>query len=59
MYPQVAESDCRELFSVINQMKDEGPLTAQGFFTVDRPLLVSLLSTVLTYIIILVQFDAD
>ena len=42
------------MFALILTLKDEGSLTAEEFFDVDRSLLVSLTGTLLTYIIILI-----
>ena len=44
-----------ELLGIISRLELVGPLTACGFYDVNRGLLVSLTGTFLTYIIILVQ----
>ena len=57
MYTIASEATRLEIFKVINKIKEEGPLTASGFFNVEKSTLVSMFSTILTYIIILVQFQ--
>ena len=42
----------------IFKFKEAGPLSAEGFYEVDRKLLVALTGTFLTYVIILVQMNA-
>ena len=39
------------------QMKDEGPFDALGYFTVDKSTLTAAVGTIFTYLIILIQFD--
>ena len=46
-----------ELLVVIFKFKEESPLSAEGFYDVNRSILVSLIGTFLTYIIILVQMQ--
>ena len=50
------EHECRRLLSEINQYEKETAISAEGYFTIERSTLVSMLGTLLTYIIILVQF---
>ena len=55
MYENVPE-ECRpRLLSYIKKFEKVGPLSAEGFYDVNKGLLVSLTGTLLTYIIILVQ----
>lgn len=42
------------LVSVLAEAK---PLNGKGFFNIDRPMIVSIFSAAITYIIILVQFN--
>ena len=39
------------------QIKDEGPFDALGYFTVDKSTLTAVVGTIITYLIILIQFD--
>ena len=41
------------------KIEDEEPITAVGLFRVDRSMLASLAGNVLTYLIILVQFNTE
>jgi hypothetical protein len=47
---------CRGLIILLSRMEEEGPLTAMDFFTVDKSTLCSIVGTVLTYLLILVQY---
>ena len=42
---------------LIQKIDTEEPFTALGFFTVDKTTLTSALATVVTYLIILIQFN--
>ena len=42
---------------IVHQIDEETPFTALGFFNVERTTLTSLVATILTYLIILKQFD--
>ena len=42
---------------LISEINQEGPFTALGFFSVELSTLTSLVSTILTYLIVLVQFQ--
>ena len=49
---------CREMIAVehtIARVKEVGPLTGMDFFTVEWSTVTSMLSTTLTYLIILIQ----
>ena len=46
----------RKRFLVFQEVESTGPLTGLGFFDIERCTLTSMISTALTYIIILVQF---
>jgi hypothetical protein len=50
------ENQSRDILMLLSRIEDEGPLTAMGFFTVDRSACCSLVSTILTYLLILVQY---
>ena len=56
-YNKMEEKLKPELLVVIFKFKEEGPLSAEGFYDVNRSILVSLIGTFLTYIIILVQMQ--
>ena len=43
---------------LISKVCDEEPFSAMGFFSIDQSMLTSLAATVLTYLIILIQFNA-
>ena len=49
------ESNKPQLLSTIFKFQLVGPLSAEGFYDVNRGLLVALTGTLLTYIIILIQ----
>ena len=42
---------------LIQEVETEGPFTAYDFFNVDNSMLTAALATVVTYLIILVQFN--
>ena len=48
-----------KLSNVIAQMESEGAPSAWGYYTVEKTTLTSLLSTIVTYLIILVQFNGS
>ena len=48
-----------ELEDVIYKMETEDGFTALGFFNVDKTTLTGLISTIVTYIIILLQWNND
>ena len=43
---------------LISKVCDEEPFSALGFFIIDRSMLTSMAANILTYLIILIQFDA-
>ena len=43
--------------NLIENIKDEEPFTALGFFNVDKTSVTAILGTVITYNIILIQFN--
>ena len=47
----------RSYIVLIQEIESEGPFTALDFFDVDRPLVTTAFSTVVTYLIILIQFN--
>ena len=42
---------------MIQRVQDEGPMSAYGLFAVDVSMLTGQLATILTYLIILIQFN--
>ena len=42
---------------IVHQIEEETPFTALGFFNVERTTLTSLVATILTYLIIMKQFE--
>ena len=52
-----SEAEVRQYQVLIQRIDKEGPFTALSFFNVDRSLMTTALSTTVTYIIILIQFD--
>jgi hypothetical protein len=42
---------------IISQIESETPFSAMGYFNIELSTMTSIISTVLTYIIILVQFN--
>lgn len=51
-----ARTDDKEVQVQIYQMEAEAPFSALGFFEIGRPTLTSLLSTIITYLVVMVQF---
>ena len=49
------KSTTREMKILIKMMEEEGPFSAYGLFVVDRSILTAMLSTCVTYLIILYQ----
>ena len=47
----------KEAMLLLYQVDQESAFNALGFFSIDRSTLTSLLGTILTYLIVLVQFD--
>ena len=45
--------------NIIENIQDETPFTAGGFFNVDRSTLTAIAGATLTYLIILIQFDDE
>ena len=45
-----------KLFSLFKELERQGPLSGLGFFTIERSTITGMLSTAVTYIIILMQF---
>ena len=45
-----------KIFSLFQELERRGPLSGLGFFTIERSTITGMLSTAVTYIIILVQF---
>ena len=43
---------------LVSKVCDEDPFSALGFFIIDRSMLTSLAANILTYLIILIQFNA-
>ena len=49
--------DARRPQIIINEIEQETPFTAVGFFYVGKPTLMTIAGAIVTYIIILIQFD--
>ena len=47
----------REAMYLMFEIDREQPFTALGFFNIERSTLTSLVGTILTYLIVLVQFE--
>ena len=45
----------KRILKLTHEVENAGPFTALGFYTVDKELLVSILGTVVTYFIVLIQ----
>ena len=54
-YADVPDKSNKKILSIISRLKEAGPLSAEGFYDVNKSLLVALTGTLLTYVIILVQ----
>ena len=50
------EHESRRLLAAINLYEKEVGISAEGFFMIEKSTLVAMLSTILTYLIILIQF---
>ena len=48
--------DCVDLLAVLSRLDEAGPLTALGYFPVDKSTLSNIVGTILTYLHILVQY---
>ena len=56
LYAEVENgSESQKLYSAIVQLQNNGPFSANGYFIVEKSTLIGMLSTLLTYIIILIQ----
>ena len=51
------DDDKEELDYYISELEAETPFSAWGFYSVEKTTLTSLLSTVITYLIIMIQFQ--
>jgi hypothetical protein len=56
-YEQMDITKRGDLLIHLSRIEDEGGLTAMDFFTVDRSTICSLVSTILTYFLILIQYQ--
>ena len=56
-YETVDEKVSRKYLMLIQKIENEGPFTAMDFFNVDKSLVTGALSTIITYLIILIQFN--
>ena len=54
---QISSVEAAKVLHIIYNIKLEEPFTASGFFGIDLSTLTSLASTILTYLIVLVQFQ--
>ena len=55
-YKWIHDDEKEEIYALMKMFEKEEPLSAMGFFKVDKPLFVSVISTIITYLIILCQF---
>ena len=55
-YKHVRTADKEKVYVLIKILDKQEPLSAAGFFQVDKSLFVSVVSTIITYLIILCQF---
>ena len=53
------QDDRTTLENLIARMEAETPATAWGYYAVEKTTLTSLLSTIVTYLIILIQFKSS
>ena len=53
------ENQTKVIKRLIHKVCDEEPFSAMGFFTIDRSMLTSLMANILTYLIILIQFNTS
>ena len=51
--------EIRNILNIISEIEQETPFSAGGFFYIERSTLISIAGAILTYLIILVQFDSD
>ena len=58
-YESIPENSSKKVLSLILRFKDAGLLTAEGFFDVNKGLIVAITSTLVTYIIILLQMQVS
>ena len=51
--------DCysKKIKNLIRTIEEETPFSANGFFNIDRSILTAIAGAVLTYLIILIQFE--
>ena len=56
-YETVDTEMTRKYLVLMHNIENEGPLTALDFFAVDKSLVTAAFATVVTYLIILIQFD--
>ena len=54
-YEDVPDKSSRTILSIISRLKEAGPLSAEGYYDVNKSLLVAFTGTLLTYVIILIQ----
>lgn len=52
-----AKTTDSEITVLTNQVEAEGPFTAMGFFEVQKSTLTALISTVITYLLVMIQFS--
>ena len=56
-YETTDEKMLRQYQMLIQKIDQEGPFTAMDFFKVDKTTVTTACSTIITYLIILIQFD--
>ena len=57
MLDQYDRKEKEKVLYLIFEINQEGPFTALGLFSIELSTLTSLFSTILTYLIVLVQFN--
>ena len=51
----IPDKSSKKMLSIISRLKEAGPLSAEGYYDVNKSLLVTFTGTLLTYVIILIQ----
>ena len=54
-YVDISDKSSKKMLSIISRLKEAGPLSAEGYYDVNKSLLVTFTGTLLTYVIILIQ----
>ena len=54
-YVDIPDKSSKKMLSIISRLKEAGPLSAEGYYDVNKSLLVAFTGTLITYVIILIQ----